>query len=138
MSWLPDFLWTDTSKNLTQSEHQALERQTQAELERRMERNKQLGTITPEKYERDQWLLTQVPMDNTDQVLSEFGAGAVEGLGNAMDVPGKVVDFTGENLGRLLWGVLKGIPWWVWFVALVYLFWSIGGFVWLRKNVKLA
>lgn len=68
-------------------------------------------------------------------VNSEFVAGAQQGLQNVLTLPGKVVDTTGKGLTTVLWGILKGIPWWVWAAGAAAIFVWMGGLELLRGRL---
>lgn len=65
----------------------------------------------------------------TGSVWSAF----VEGLKTG---PGQTSKSFWDWLSELLGGVLKAIPWWVWTLLGVAVFWYFGGFEWVRKKIK--
>jgi len=70
-------------------------------------------------------------LDQLDQAGTE---GAQSGLDNVTALPGKIVGGVTGIAGSTLWGVLKNIPWWVWLVALGFLFFYLGGGLALRSR----
>lgn len=66
-------------------------------------------------------------------VTAEAQAGLQEGLDNVLSAPGKVVDaVVGQGAGKVLWGIVKAIPWWVWIGGGIALFIWMGGLALLR------
>ena len=97
------------------------------------------GVYTPEAYQQ---VLT-------DQQSAKFGdeqatmeqeaiAGANDGLDRVTALPGQVSNGIFDIFGKTLGGMLKSVPWWVWLLGIVAVFFYLGGAVILRSLIKKA
>ena len=65
--------------------------------------------------------------DTNGAVATAAGEGLKEGLNNVLAAPGKIVGGVTGGAGQILWGILKGVPWWLWLLAIGGLFFYLGG-----------
>src|SRR4051812_3001825 len=56
------------------------------------------------------------------QLADAFAEGAKEGLNAELALPGQVVGGVTGGAGKLLWGIVKNIPWWLWLAGAGALF----------------
>lgn len=132
MSWSDIFL---PSGAQTAAEQEANYARQQQEFQDRLARREAEGSLSPEQ--------TRYYTANTEDQLwvqdtaawEGFREGAIAGLNNVLDAPGKVVDVAGQGLTQVIWGILKAIPWWAWLAAAGALFLWMGGLSLLRGRL---
>jgi len=94
------------------------------------------NSITPEQLAADNSYVDTITLDSQDAAAAAgFGEGLQVGWQNVLNAPGKLVGGVGSNLGQVLGGVLKNIPWWAWLVAAGALFVWMGGLTLLRGQL---
>jgi hypothetical protein len=69
-------------------------------------------------------------------IAGEFGAGLAQGATNVLKAPGWLVGIVGDAAGTALWSIVKNIPWWVWLGAAGYVFYSLGGMAFIRRELQ--
>ena len=135
MSWSDIFI---PSTSQTSDEQAANYARQQAEYQRKLEARQAAGTISDEAYNRGLELSSLTLNDQDAAAWEGAKEGAREGLNNILDFPGKATDAVGNSLTQVLWGIIKGIPWWAWFVGLGALFVWMGGLTLLRGRLAKA
>lgn len=73
--------------------------------------------------------------DLAGQTEDAFYEGLEEGYNNVLSAPGKAVGWTADGLWKLISGILKNIPIWLWLVAAIALFFWMGGLALLRGRL---
>jgi hypothetical protein len=134
MAWSDIFIGASSQSSSEQVDNY---NRLQAELAKKVAERQASATLTPTQY-AFYTAETGGLEDQDAAALEGLKEGAMEGLNNVLNAPGKIVGTVGQGAGQALWGVLKNIPWWAYAAALGALFVWMGGLSLLRGRLAKA
>jgi len=129
-------LWSFITGTTPQEEQQAQLESKQAAYNAALDRREAAGTVTPDVAAADRAYVNGIVLEDTNAAARQgFTEGLQEGWQNVLNAPGNAVGAVGSNVGQVLWGILKNIPWWAYLLALAVGFFYFGGFALLARRV---
>jgi hypothetical protein len=127
--------WSTITGTTPQDEQQANLEKEQAQYNAALAKRQAAGTITQDQVAADQAYVNGITLEDTSAGAQQgFVEGLQQGWQNVLNAPGNAIGAVGSNVGQVVWGILKNIPWWVYLGALAAGFVYFGGFALLARR----